>query len=95
METVGIVIWVDAAQETALVFCADGGDIAVVPDMSKALEGAVMPQKGDLVGLTYYGKNDLRGCERIWTIAPDERPGLADEIRQMAKDAAIFQKRSA
>lgn len=95
METVGIVVWIDMTGKSALVFCADGGDMAVVPDLSEAVEGGMMPREGDLVGLIYHGDYDLRGCEKIWTISPDERPGLADEIREMARDAAILSKRSA
>lgn len=76
----GVVLWCDSAENKAVIWCEDHGDLAFFRD-----EGEYLPlDAGDLVVFDVSCEAQFRYAHNPRRIQGDARPGLADALESTA-----------
>ena len=80
----GIVIWVNAASETAMIWCEDCRNIAVAVGAAANTAPRTLPEVGDLVevSVTHFGR--MRECSSLRVVGRSYFPAVAEALLQSA-----------
>jgi hypothetical protein len=76
----GIVVWVNAASETVMVWCEDCRNMAVAVGAAANTAAQSLPEVGDLVevSVTHFGR--LRECSSLRVVDRNYFPAVAETL---------------
>jgi len=83
----GIVLWSDASQQKAVIWCEDQGDLAFIDDhgSSSACFGEI--EAGDMVEFDLDTQSNLRLASNLRTVQQMAHPCLADYLTDVQSSA--------
>lgn len=88
MRLIGVVIWLSEDTGKALVWCDDGGPLALVGDIRSACAEDRPPGLGDLVQVACRENGTLRSCLEIGVLAEGAVPDPGGVMQQCATTQA-------
>jgi len=80
----GVVIWVSAVQQTVMIWCEDGKDLAVARGNVANAARHALPDVGDLVEVSVNVFGKLRDCASLRIVDRAYFPGVAETLLQSA-----------
>ncbi|WP_143093049.1 hypothetical protein [Celeribacter neptunius] len=80
----GIVLWVDAESDKAMIWCSDHGDLAYVSSAEALVGTTTMPEVGTMVSIKTRIVNGIRFCYQLTPLQRNAAPELAQALRNIA-----------
>lgn len=83
----GVVLWSDQSDLSAVIWCEDHQDLAIIRDPGMQDGARVMPEAGDLVAFEIEENNGIRLATNAVIVATDHAPGLSAALRDAVSGA--------
>lgn len=82
----GVVLWSDRAQDRAVIWCEDHGDLAFFCGDGSASPDTPEIEAGDLVAFDLDEGRGMRLAQRPRLVAQDSHPTLTHDLKQASRD---------
>lgn len=80
----GVVLWSSQKERTAVIWCDDHGDLAVMRQQSAVFDGNGIPKPGDLLKVEVNERDGIRLVDKAILVAEDHFSGLGDALKSAA-----------
>lgn len=82
----GVVLWSDRAQDRAVIWCEDHGDLAYYRGEGSVLSDIDTIQPGDLVQFDLAEGRGMRLAQRPRLVAQDSHPTLTQDLKRASSE---------
>ena len=85
---IGVVLWSDAREQKAVIWCEDHGNLAFFSEASRSALSGQRLDAGDVVQFELSEDRHLRVAHNPRLVAEDEYPTLAQDLRSLSRGPA-------